>query len=145
MKALLLPVLSPPVGGFACDMHSPSTLPSRPLNSPQWLCKCLKESTAGQNAPPAEAVMKTSSPGLRSAQKVAPEGGEGERHSSPALRSASLQPQLRKTCCSRPPSLRQELKSRIPWTWGIMTKHWFAFPLQMLLLKWSRNYFQVKS
>lgn len=26
-----------------------------------------------------------------------------------------------------------------------MTEHWFAFPLQMLLLKWSQNYFQVKS
>lgn len=69
----------------------------------------------------------------------------GERPRSPALWSASLQPQLGKACFLRPPSLSQELKSRIPRTWGIMTKHWSAFPLQMLLLKWSQNYFQVKS
>lgn len=128
-----------------CVVCNLSTLPSRTWNSSRRLCKCLKESTAGENAPPAEEVMKTSSPELRSGQKVTPEWGEGRNAQQPCPRisisAATAQGYMLLEASFSPP----RTQIRIPWTWGIMTEHWFAFPLQMWLLKWSQNYFQVKS
>lgn len=91
-------------------------------------------------------MMKSSSPVWRFVEKVMLEWGEGEKGTTGFLSNQHL--------CSHCPVRHafwslihpaRELKAQIPWIQGITTKHWFAFPSQLLLLKWSQNYFQGKS
>ena len=108
----------------------------------KWHGKCLKEFPDSRNSPPDAARDENQQPGVERADVGM---SRGERGAAAFLSDQHLysHSSVRQAFGALIHSARNS--NLIPCTWEIMTKHWSAFPLQMLLWKWSQNYFQVKS